>query len=112
VASTIEFVEHVCEQIGNAGAITYKRMFGEFGLYCDAKFIGVICDNQFFLKETERGRALLTEPHEAPPYPGAKPHFLIGSLEDKANLSILIKETCDALPMPAPRKKRRTSVKK
>lgn len=47
LASNLDFVEYVCDQIGGAGSIAYKKMFGEYGVYCDGKVIGVICDNQF-----------------------------------------------------------------
>lgn len=106
MASSLEFVEYVCEQIRNAGEISYKKMFGEFGIYCDGKLIGSICDNQFFVKKTEEGQALLEDFVEAPPYPGAKPQFLMESLEDHQLLSMLIKQTHDALPMPKPKKKK------
>ncbi|WP_026886356.1 TfoX/Sxy family protein [Clostridium beijerinckii] len=48
MASNIEFVEYVCEQISGAGSITYRKMFGDYGIYCNKKIIGLICDNQFF----------------------------------------------------------------
>ena len=35
MASDISFVEFIVEQIENAGEITYKKMFGEYGLYSD-----------------------------------------------------------------------------
>ena len=41
MASNLDFVEYVCEQIGGAGQITYKKMFGEYGIYCNEKIIGV-----------------------------------------------------------------------
>lgn len=40
MASRIDFVEYVCEQMSGAGIITYKKMFGEYGVYCDGKIIG------------------------------------------------------------------------
>ena len=55
MASTVEFVEYVCDQISGAGSITYKKMFGEYGIYCNEKIIGLICDNQFFVKKTKIG---------------------------------------------------------
>jgi TfoX/Sxy family transcriptional regulator of competence genes len=106
MASELEFVEYVCEQIGGAGSITYKKMFGEYGVYCDAKIIGLICDNQFFLKKTETGRTLLPGALEAPPYPGARPYFVIEALEDREVLSVLVKSTYDELPPPVPKRKK------
>jgi len=44
---------------------------------------------------------------EAPPYPGAKPIFLIeDQLEDGAWLSELVRITARELPEPKPKKKR------
>lgn len=40
MASTAEFVEYICEQTSGAGIITYKKMFGEYGVYCNGKIIG------------------------------------------------------------------------
>ncbi len=106
IASDLEFVKYVCEQIGSAGDITYIKMFGEYGIYCDAKIIGLVCDNQFFLKITERGGALLPGIEQAPAYPGSKPYFVIDDLEDKEGLSAAVRATYDELPMPKPKKPR------
>lgn len=106
MASSVDFVEYVCDQISGAGEITYKKMFGEYGIYCDGKVIGVICDNQFFVKKTNVGTNLLPDCEEASPYTGAKPHFLIESVEDMEFISNFIRKTCDELPMPKPKKKK------
>ncbi|EKO1914100.1 TfoX/Sxy family protein [Clostridium botulinum] len=106
MASNIEFVEYVCDQIGDAGNITYKKMFGDYGVYCNNKIIGLICDNQFFLKITKAGRDLLNEVIEAPAYEGAKPSFLIESLDNREYLNKIVFATYKELPMPKPKKKR------
>ena len=38
MASRKDYVEYVAEQCGGAGAITWRPMFGEYGLYCDGIF--------------------------------------------------------------------------
>lgn len=106
LASNLDFVEYVCDQIGGAGRITFKKMFGEYGVYCDGKVIGVICDNQFFVKKTEAGAALCPDCVQAAPYTGAKPHFVVGSVDDREQLARFIRATCDALPAPKPKKKK------
>lgn len=98
MASSAEFVEYVCDQIGGSGTITYRKMFGEYGVYCDKKIIGLVCDNQFFLKITNKGRALIREVQEAPAYDGAKPSFLIEALEDRDHLAKLVRATYEELP--------------
>ena len=101
MASDIDFVEYVCEQIRGAGRVTHRRMFGEFAVYCDGKVVALVCDNQFFLKPTAPGKALLERVQEAPPYPGAKPYYLIDAqLDDAEAVAALVRATADALPMP------------
>lgn len=106
MASTVEFVEYVCGQISGAGRITYKKMFGEYGVYCDGKMIGVICDNQLFVKKTAAGATLVPGCPEVAPYAGAKPQLLIDGLEDREKLARLIAETYRELPAPKPKKKK------
>ena len=110
MASTVEFAEYVCDQISGAGSITYKKMFGEYGIYCNEKIIGLICDNQFFVKKTIIGETLLTSAIDAPPYPNAKPHFVIDFLEDRDFLSNFIEKTCEELPMPKPKKAKKPKL--
>ncbi|HET7204052.1 MAG TPA: TfoX/Sxy family protein [Steroidobacteraceae bacterium] len=109
------FVEYVCDQIRGAGSITFRRMFGEYALYADGKVVALLCDNQFFLKPTAEGRALLAAPKEGLPYPGARPHLLVDEgLEDSELLSRLVATTALALPAPRPkvaRERRKTGTK-
>jgi len=106
MASSIDFVEYVCEQISGAGEITYKKMFGEYGIYCDGKIIGLICDNQFFVKKTEAGIRICPNCDEAPPYEGAKPHLVIDDVDDRELMARFISATYGELPMPKPKKKK------
>ncbi|MEF9942851.1 MAG: TfoX/Sxy family protein, partial [Burkholderiaceae bacterium] len=71
MASDSSFVDYVRDQIGAAGHIEFKKMFGEYAVYCDSKVVALICNNQLFLKPTVAARALLNPVVEAPPYPGA-----------------------------------------
>ncbi len=97
MASSLEFVEYVCGQLSDAGSITYKRMFGEFGLYCDGTFFGTVENNMLCLKITEPGKQLLPEAETVEPHEGA--HYLyVENLEDKALLASVVRATCEALP--------------
>jgi len=107
MASDPNFVTFVTEQIKNAGEITSKKMFGEYGLYSGNKLFGLVCDNRLFIKPTDAGRAFIGNVIEAPPYPGARPSFLIDDrLEDCDWLSELIRVTVKELPEPKPKKKK------
>lgn len=107
MASKIEFVEFIADQIREAGEITYRKMFGEYGIYCNGKIFGVICDDQLFLKITEAGRKLRPELAEAPPYEGAKNYLLVEDVEEAEALTKLVRETCRELPEPKPRKRKK-----
>ncbi len=107
MASKQEYADFVMDQIENAGVITTKKMFGEYGIYSDGKIFGLICDNKLFIKPTLSGRNYIQNPFQAPPYPGAKMYFLIeDKIEDRSWLSELIRLTVAELPEPKPKKKK------
>jgi TfoX/Sxy family transcriptional regulator of competence genes len=98
MASDQSYVDYVCEQAGLGSALSYKKMFGEYALYLEGKVIGLVCDNQLFLKPTLQGKALLSVVSEHPPYSGAKPHFRISDeLDDRDLLKRLFVATAGAL---------------
>jgi len=105
MASDQNFVDFVLEQIKNAGEVTAKKMFGEYGIYSDGKLFGTICDNKLFVKPTSSGREFIGNVIEAPPYEGAKPSFLIeNKIEDSDWLSELIRLSVNELPSPEQKK--------
>ncbi len=107
MASKAEFVTYAAEQMKDAGQITCRKMFGDYGVYCDGKIFGLICDDQLFIKITEEGRKIRPNLKEAPPYEGAKPHFLVDELDDRELMKRLVRETVKALPEPKKRKKKK-----
>lgn len=107
MASDQTFVDFIVDQIENAGEITAKKMFGEYALYSGEKLFALICDNKLFIKPTKAGRAFIGDVVEAPPYPGAKPSFLIEEkMEDRGWLSELVRISVEELPVPKPKKKK------
>lgn len=108
MASKQEFVDYVVDQIENAGHITAKKMFGEYGVYADGKLFALICDDKLFIKPTESGRKYIGDVVEAPPYEGAKPSFLIEEkIEDRDWLNELVRISVKELPKPKPKKKKK-----
>jgi TfoX/Sxy family transcriptional regulator of competence genes len=107
MASDQDFVDFVIDQIENAGLITYKKMFGEYGIYSGNKIFALICNNKLFIKPTLSGRAFIKDVIEAPPYPGASLRFLIEEkLDNREWLSNLVRITVEELPEPKPKKKK------
>jgi TfoX/Sxy family transcriptional regulator of competence genes len=110
MASDQRFVDYVVDQLHADLGASQKKMFGEYGLYSNGKFFGVVCDNRLFIKPTDGGRAFIRDPVEAPAYPGAKPSFLIEDrIEDSEWLSELVRITAAELPAPKPKKRRTKS---
>jgi TfoX/Sxy family transcriptional regulator of competence genes len=108
MASDESFVQFVAGQMEGAGEVTYRKMFGEYAVYCDGKVVVLVCDDQVFVKPTEGGRAFIGDVVEAPAYPGAKLSFLIeDGLDDREWFSELVRISARELPVPKPRKKKR-----
>lgn len=78
MASNLDFVEFVCEQIDGVGIIRNKKMFGEYGVWCNEKLIILICDDTAFVKILPETTALLgNNNQQKPPYKGAKPYYVV-----------------------------------
>ena len=107
MASDQDFVDFIVDQLEGAGDVTFRKMFGEYAIYCDGKLSALVCDNRLFVKPTEAGRSFIGDVVEAPPYPGAKNSFLIEDrLEDQNWISELVRITAIELPEPKPKKKK------
>jgi TfoX/Sxy family transcriptional regulator of competence genes len=106
MASNSDFVQYIADQCAQAGEISVKKMFGDYGVYCDGKIVGLICDDCFYIKPTEAVRPLLRVVELRPPYDGAKDYFLIADVDDRDYLATIVRETYKALPEPKPKKKK------
>jgi len=104
MASSLSYVEFVMEQLSGAGTITHRRMFGEYGLYCDGKYFACVCDDRLLVKITPAGEALLPDCPRGIPYEGGG-EMLLPDVEDRETLTALTRATCAALPEKNPRKK-------
>lgn len=103
MASKPEYVEYVAGQCSGAGEITYKKMFGDYGLYCGGKIFALVCDNEFFVKITAKTKERYPELPEKPPYDGAKNYFLVEDTDNAEFLTGLVTQTCATLPEPKPK---------
>ena len=105
MASRQATADYILEQIAGAGSVSARKMFGEYGVYCDGKFVASVCDDLFYVKQTAAGRAFIGEIVEAPPYPGAKPCFLIDGAkwDDREWMSRLVQISAAELPAPKPK---------
>ena len=106
IATSQSTADFLVDQLKDAGHIRSRKMFGEYALYCDDRVVALICDDRLYVKPTAAGKEFLGNVAESPPYPGAKPHFVVEEdrWEDSAWLCELIMKT--AAQLPVPKKKR------
>lgn len=109
MASERKTVDFILDQIAEAGTVSGKAMFGEYGLYCDGKMVAIVADDRLYIKPSAAGRAFAGGVEEAPPYPGARPYLLIDEerWDDREWLSELVRVSAEALPMPKPKARKR-----
>ena len=107
MATSAGTADFLLEQLAPLGTASLRRMFGEYCLYISGAPVGLVCDDQLYLKPTEAGSALCSPPREGHPYPGAKPHLLITAdwWEDGAWLCQLVTATARTLPVGKIKKK-------
>ncbi|MBS0236772.1 MAG: TfoX/Sxy family protein [Proteobacteria bacterium] len=60
-----EFVEYVAEILEPVGPVTFKSMFGGFGIYKNGRIFAIIIDNELYFKaDTETGAAFAKQGSE------------------------------------------------
>lgn len=110
MASQQSTVDFILDQASEAGVVMAKKMFGEYGFYCNGKMVALICNDELFVKITTAGKEFVGKCPEKSPYKGAKPCFFISGekWDDTEWLSQLLRITAAQLPMP----KKKPSKKK
>ncbi len=104
MATTIEYIEYVCEQINGIGEIRYKKMFGEYMVYVNDKPVIIVCDNTAFVKKLLCIEKEMKEAQTGYPYKGAKEHYIL-DIDNAEFCKSIIMEVEKVTPLPKPRKK-------
>jgi TfoX/Sxy family transcriptional regulator of competence genes len=112
MASQQATVDFIVEQITGAGHVAARKMFGEYGIFCDGKMVAIVADDELLVKPTKAGRAYLTAIVEKPPYEGASNYFLIAgeTWDDSDWLTELIRISAAELPLPVKKKPKAKKV--
>ena len=104
MASHPDFVNYMAEQLREAGAIRSRKMFGEYGLYCDDVFFAVVCDDQLSSRSPPQGEAVFPDLPKAPPYEGPGIPFWWRMWRTGEQMTELVRITCEALRSGPPEK--------
>jgi TfoX/Sxy family transcriptional regulator of competence genes len=105
MATTVDYIEYVCEQVRGTGDIRYKKMFGEYMVYVNDKSILLVCDDTVFVKILPCLDALMAAAERGYPYDGAKEHYVL----DIDNTELAREVVAALLPVtavPKPRRKK------
>lgn len=104
MATTIDYIEFVCEQIRGDYAIRHRKMFGEYMVYANDKPILLVCDNCVYVKILPQTTALLSNAQKGVPYGGAKEHYIL-DIEDAELVSKVIPLLESITPLPKKKNK-------
>ncbi|MDR0979089.1 MAG: TfoX/Sxy family protein [Lachnospiraceae bacterium] len=100
MATSIEFIEFVCEQIDRSiYNIRYRKMFGEYMVYVDDKPILLVCDDTVFVKMLEELEEIMSDSEIETPYNGAKSHYIL-DIENQELVSKIIGVLEKITPVP------------
>ena len=106
MATSQSTMDYLLDQLAQGGgACSARKMFGEYCLYYHGRPVGLVCNEQLYLKDTEPGRALMPHLAEGAPFPGARPHLLLcaDDWDDHRWLHQIVRATLDALPPLKPK---------
>ena len=77
MATSVEFIEYVCEQVRGIGNVRYKKMFGEYMVYINDKPVLLVCDNTVYVKQLDCISEKMQEADTGSPYKGAREHYIL-----------------------------------
>ena len=95
-----ETVAYILETLGQPEHFSARAMFGEYALYAKNKVVGLICNDQLYVKILPASKDLETICEKDEPYPSAKPCYVIeeDQLATLNNLPRILLAVADSLP--------------
>jgi len=105
MATSLEFILYVCEQIAGVGAVRYRKMFGEYMVYVNDKPILLVCDNTAYVKILDAISEKMKDAEKGFPYQGAKEHYILDIDNTKLSKEV-IELLLPVIPIPKPKKKK------
>jgi TfoX/Sxy family transcriptional regulator of competence genes len=105
MASNIDFVDYVVDQIKGVGIVEAKKMFGEYLVYVNLKPVILICDNTAYVKMLENIKPYFKNGETGFPYKGAKEHYRL-DIDNTETLVEIVKEVEKVTPIPKKKSKK------
>ena len=108
MASTLDFIEFVCQQIAPVGNIRYRKMFGDYMIYANDKPVIIASENIAYVKILPCIESLMTSAEKGFPYDGAKEHYIL-DVEHTENAIQVITLLEQATPFPKKKNKKKNN---
>lgn len=106
MATSLSFINYVCEQLEGIGNIRYRKMFGEYLIYINEKPIVVVCNDTVYVKKVDFICDQMKDAKIGYPYKNAKEHFILDI--DNSEFSKLIVSEIEKIT-PIPKKKKQSN---
>ncbi len=103
MATSVDFIEFVCDQIKGNYTKRYKKMFGEYMVYINEKPILLVCDNTVYIKRLPELENVMNKASTGIPYKGAREHFIL-DIEDNDLTEQVIAILEPITPLPKKKK--------
>jgi DNA transformation protein len=71
------FAEFLREQLSPLGRLTFRRMFGKTGVFCDGVMLAMVTDNTLYFRVDDENKATFKEAAAFPPLNYSKKGFTI-----------------------------------
>ena len=96
--TTDSSLNYILDQLSFLPELKAKKMFGEYGLYSNGKYFGLICEEKLFLKNTPELVKLIGD-DGLPAYPGSKNSLHVPEeiLEEKEKLEKIVQAYFESL---------------
>lgn len=103
MATSLDFIQFVCEQLPQVYALRYRKMFGEYMVYLNDKPILLVCDNIVYVKKVKELREIMQDADCGIPYSGAKEHYIL-DVENKCVTQKVLTILEGITPLPKKKK--------
>ncbi len=70
-------IDFILEKLGMPDRFSTRAMFGEYALYADGKVVGLVCDDQLYVKIVPASAELEKICEKGEPYPNAKLQYVV-----------------------------------
>lgn len=105
MATSLTFINYVCEQLEGIGSLRYRKMFGEYMVYLNDKPVVIVCDNTSYVKKLDVIDDMMANAEIGFPYNGAKEHYVLDIDNSDFSKEVVLKIEA-VTPLPKSKKKK------